>query len=622
MADAKISALPSGTTVMGPEVGPFVQTGQTVKLSAAQITAYAVGQLALVAITGDYNDLDNLPTLPVGANPTATAGTSAVNGVATTYMRSDAAPALPQGSSSVKGIVQVDGTTITSASGVISAAIPTVPTAANPTATAGNVAINGAATTFMRSDAAPAIQLGSSSAFGLLKVDGTTINASSGVISANVPTGANPTVTAGATAINGVATTFMRSDAAPAIAQGSSSVKGIVQVDGTTITATAGVISAVQQTLPVGANPTATAGTTAVNGVATTFMRSDAAPALPQGSSSVKGVVQVDGTTITASGGVISAVGGGGPSGANPTATAGDIAVNGVATTFMRSDGAPAIQKGSSSVFGLVKVDGTTITASGGVITAVGGGGGSAIPLKSALIGIGTTVSAVNATGAAINVPCDTASYQDTFPSTDGGPVHRIWYGPNKQMNSVTGNVINLAVAHGFTTGDGPFMLGGSGTMPTGSAIGTRYWAIVVNTTDIRLATSRANALAGTGVTLTGAGSGQRLVATGGAVVTPPTCTRFRVNGQVTLGSVTPSFTIPNQVNFFGYVMWNGLTTQLGIVQQNAVAGGGAPGISFTGPVLPSTGNDVIQLMFGNSGDSSVDITAGLTWLGMEVIAY
>jgi hypothetical protein len=43
----------------------------------------------------------------------------------------------------------------------------------------------------------------------------------------------------------------------------------------------------------------------------------------------------------------------------------------------MRSDAAPAIQKGSSSVFGVVKCDGSTITCTSGVIAAVGGGGGS-----------------------------------------------------------------------------------------------------------------------------------------------------------------------------------------------------------------------------------------------------
>lgn len=57
---------------------------------------------------------------------------------------------------------------------------------------------------------------------------------------------------------------------------------------------------------------------------------------------------------------------------ANPTATGGDVAVNGTAKTFMRSDAVPAIQKTSASQFGLVKVDGTTITATGGVAS-VGG---------------------------------------------------------------------------------------------------------------------------------------------------------------------------------------------------------------------------------------------------------
>lgn len=118
---------------------------------------------------------------------------------------------------------------------------------------------------------------------------------------------------------------------------------------------------------PGGANPTATIGTAAVNGSATTFMRSDAAPAIPQASSSTFGAVKVDGTSITAAAGVISAAG---STPANPTATIGTTAVNGTATTFMRSDAAPAIPEASSSVFGAVKVDGTSITAAAGIISA------------------------------------------------------------------------------------------------------------------------------------------------------------------------------------------------------------------------------------------------------------
>ena len=242
------------------------------------------------------------------------------------------------------------------------------PIGANPTATAGPVAVNGSATTFMRSDAAPAVQKASSLQFGIVEVDGTTITATGGVISSTGggSSGANPTATAGPVAVNGVATTFLRSDGAPAVQLATAAQFGIVEVDNTTITAAAGVISAVQ---PTGHNPTATAGPTAVNGSATTFMRSDGAPAVQTATTGQLGLVEPDGTTITISTGVISAA-----AGANPTATAGPAAVNGSATTFLRSDGAPAVQLGTAAQKGIVQVDGTTIIAASGVISAPGSG--------------------------------------------------------------------------------------------------------------------------------------------------------------------------------------------------------------------------------------------------------
>jgi hypothetical protein len=62
--------------------------------------------------------------------------------------------------------------------------------------------------------------------------------------------------------------------------------------------------------------------------------------------------------------------GAGGGAGANPTATAGPVAINGVAATFLRSDGAPAVQKGTNAQFGIVEGDGTTITCTAGVCSA------------------------------------------------------------------------------------------------------------------------------------------------------------------------------------------------------------------------------------------------------------
>lgn len=59
------------------------------------------------------------------------------------------------------------------------------------------------------------------------------------------------------------------------------------------------------------------------------------------------------------------------PTGANPTATAGPTAVNGSASTFMRSDGAPAVQTATTGQKGLVQPDGTTISIASGVISAI-----------------------------------------------------------------------------------------------------------------------------------------------------------------------------------------------------------------------------------------------------------
>lgn len=136
-----------------------------------------------------------------------------------------------------------------------------------------------------------------------------------------------------------------------------------------------------------------------------------------------------------------------GPVGANPTATISDTVVNGTATTFMRSDAAPAAQKASSSLFGIVKVDGTSITATAGVISATGGGGGGSVTSVDGIDGITATPSPIVATGTVglspiadatmlantsgtTNTPVATtisALLDETFGSS-GGPVsYRYW---------------------------------------------------------------------------------------------------------------------------------------------------------------------------------------------------
>jgi hypothetical protein len=112
-----------------------------------------------------------------------------------------------------------------------------------------------------------------------------------------------------------------------------------------------GIVSEVDTGLGLTGGPITTKGTVA--GVPT--------------SSTAFGVCKVDGTTITAVDGVISALGG--ATGANPTATAGPSAIDGSATTFMRSDAAPAVQIASTSQLGLAQADGTTIHVTDGVFS-------------------------------------------------------------------------------------------------------------------------------------------------------------------------------------------------------------------------------------------------------------
>lgn len=76
-------------------------------------------------------------------------------------------------------------------------------------------------------------------------------------------------------------------------------------------------------------------------------------------------------------------------------------------------------------------------------------------------------------------------------------------------VNTSTGAI--TVTAHGYAVGQ-LVTLTTTGTLPTGLAVSTSYYVIVVDTNTIKLATSLANANAGTYITLTGAGSGSSKV--------------------------------------------------------------------------------------------------------------
>lgn len=169
-------------------------------------------------------------------------------------------------------------------------------------------------------------------------------------------------------------------------------------------------------------------------------------------------------TIYIASGGTWHLAGSPTITGANPTATASDVAVNGSANTFMRSDASPAVQKASSSQFGIVKVDGTTITESGGVISATGGGGGGGSwklleHYNAAIDGPTNAVDVTDFQGCddlmfiVKDVTTTSSSFRQVYVSTNGGSTYYNTSGDYVEVptNGNTSNVASI-ITHGTAT--------------------------------------------------------------------------------------------------------------------------------------------------------------------------
>ena len=113
-AQVNLTTLPAGTTPNGTELilaqqPPSACNGCTVTLTVGQLAAYGISQLNATDIinlwTGGCNSstflagngtCQSFPAIPSSSNPSATVGLTTVNGSASTFMRSDAAPPINQ----------------------------------------------------------------------------------------------------------------------------------------------------------------------------------------------------------------------------------------------------------------------------------------------------------------------------------------------------------------------------------------------------------------------------------------------------------------------------------------------------------------------------------------------
>lgn len=143
-----------------------------------------------------------------------------------------------------------------------------------------------------------------------------------------------------------------------------------------------------------------------------------------------------------------------------------------------------------------------------------------------ALVNINSTQSINNATATAI------AWDAEVYDHPAGQ--NQFWLGFNATITTdfATDDRVDLT-AHGMQTADGPFQFTTTTTLPAGLSVATDYWAIRVSDNEFEVATSIANAIAGTQVDITDNGTGTHTIDREKRLVVPQGVTQVRLSAAI-----------------------------------------------------------------------------------------
>jgi hypothetical protein len=227
---------------------------------------------------------------------------------------------------------------------------------------------------------------------------------------------------------------------------------------------------------------------------------------------------------------------------------------------------------------------------------------------RGALVGLSADITTVNITGT-YYVPWE-ATVWDT--ESDLG-LNKVWLGVNQTFTAATSDIVT-STSHGMITADGPFQFTTSGTLPAGLSTATDYWCILIDANTFYVASSLANAIAGTRIDITDTGSGTHTIDREQRLTIPNGWSYARITTSLYITSHTSNqFVFAYVYDKTGSVNFPGAGTSVFEVNQTHVAG-----TSFTG-VLSLSAGDWFRIRAQAESDTSVQIESNLSWALVEL---